>query len=192
VLTLLAAKQKKGESIKLFVERFWSMALCYPRGVTQSTLIKTCHHNLQTSLLAQMGWRNVALWSSWCYMVNKPKWSSLGSGMKKKTASGDPISQCDVHQSRLLNREEGILWQQKSCHLQRPSQSEEIWVPVIHVEIKCTSSRMSTWSLYSSYSKRVTDSIRDQTPWRGREDWKSQLLFISHDAGTPYLELLHL
>ena len=55
VSTLLAAKQKKGESIKTFVERFPSIALCYPNGMTQSTLVEMCHHNLQTSLLTQMG-----------------------------------------------------------------------------------------------------------------------------------------
>ena len=31
------------------------MALCCPSGMTQSTLVETCHHNLQTCLLAQMG-----------------------------------------------------------------------------------------------------------------------------------------
>ena len=31
------------------------MILCCPSGMTQFTLIKTCRHNLQTSLLAQMG-----------------------------------------------------------------------------------------------------------------------------------------
>jgi len=41
VPTLLAAKQKKGESIKTFVERFQSMALRCPRGMTQSTLVET-------------------------------------------------------------------------------------------------------------------------------------------------------
>ena len=55
VLTLLVAKQKKGESIKTFVERFQSMALRCPRGLTQSILVETCRHNLQTALLTQMG-----------------------------------------------------------------------------------------------------------------------------------------
>ena len=55
VPTLLAAKQKQEESIKTFVERFWSMALPYPSGMTQSTLVETCCHNLQISLLTQMG-----------------------------------------------------------------------------------------------------------------------------------------
>ena len=32
--TLLAMKQKKGESIKAFVERFWSMALRCPYGMS--------------------------------------------------------------------------------------------------------------------------------------------------------------
>jgi len=34
VPTLLAAKQKKGESIKTFLERFQSMALCCPSVMT--------------------------------------------------------------------------------------------------------------------------------------------------------------
>ena len=34
VPTLLAAKQKKEESIKTFVERFWRMALCCPSDMT--------------------------------------------------------------------------------------------------------------------------------------------------------------
>jgi len=46
VPTLLAAKQKKGESIKTFVERFQTMALHCPSGMTQSTLVETCRHNL--------------------------------------------------------------------------------------------------------------------------------------------------
>ena len=55
VPTLLAAKQKKGESIKTFVKRFWSMALRCPNSMIQSTLVETCRYNLQTALIAQMG-----------------------------------------------------------------------------------------------------------------------------------------
>ena len=53
--TLLATKQKKGESIKVFVEKFQSMAIRCPCGMSQSTLVETCRHNLQTTLLAQIG-----------------------------------------------------------------------------------------------------------------------------------------
>ena len=49
--TLLATKQKKGESIKAFVERFQSMVLQYPSGMTHSTLVETCRHNLKPTLL---------------------------------------------------------------------------------------------------------------------------------------------
>jgi len=55
VPTLLAAKQKKGESIKTFVERFQRMVLCCPDGMTHSTLDQTCYYNLQIALLVQMG-----------------------------------------------------------------------------------------------------------------------------------------
>ena len=54
VPTLLAAEQKKGESIKTFVERIQSMVLCCSNSLIHSTLVEMCHHNLQTSLLVQM------------------------------------------------------------------------------------------------------------------------------------------
>jgi len=46
VPTLLVAKQKKGESIKTFIKKFWSIALRCTSGMTQSILVETCHHNL--------------------------------------------------------------------------------------------------------------------------------------------------
>jgi len=46
VPTFLAIMKKKGESIKLFVERLRSMALRCPNGMMQFTLVDTCHHNL--------------------------------------------------------------------------------------------------------------------------------------------------
>ena len=110
-------------------------------------------------------WRNVSLGSSWFYKVNRRKRSSPGSRLQKKTANRDPTSQCDVHQSHLLGREEEILRQWKLNHLQRPSQLEEEWLPARHVLITRITSRMSTWSLCSRYSKRVTGSnFGDQTP----------------------------
>jgi len=62
VPTLLTTKQKKGESIKTFFERFQSMALCCSSSMTQSTLVEICHHNLQTALLAQMGVAKCCTW----------------------------------------------------------------------------------------------------------------------------------
>ena len=38
------------------------MALFYPSGMTQSTLVETYHHNLQTALLAQMGVAECHTW----------------------------------------------------------------------------------------------------------------------------------
>ena len=55
VPTLLDTKQKKGESIKAFVERFQSMVLRCPSDMTQSILVETCRYNLQTTLLTQIG-----------------------------------------------------------------------------------------------------------------------------------------
>ena len=52
---LLAVKQKIGELIKVFVKRFWGMVLRCPSGMTQSTLVETYCHNLQTMLMVQIG-----------------------------------------------------------------------------------------------------------------------------------------
>ena len=62
VPTLLTANQKKGESIKSFVERFRDMTLRCPSGMTQSTLIETCRHNLQTPFMAQIGVAECRTW----------------------------------------------------------------------------------------------------------------------------------
>ena len=62
VLTLLTNNQKKGESIKTFIERIQSVALRCPSGMTQSILVETCRHNLQISLLAQMGVTECLTW----------------------------------------------------------------------------------------------------------------------------------
>ena len=53
--TLLAMRQRRGEPVKVFVERFWNMAFRCPSGMTYATLVETCCDNLQTSLLTQIG-----------------------------------------------------------------------------------------------------------------------------------------
>ena len=60
--TLLAVKQKKGESIKTFVERFWSLALRCSSGITQPTLVEMYHHNLQTTPLARIEVAECHIW----------------------------------------------------------------------------------------------------------------------------------
>ena len=62
VPTPLTTKEKKGESIKIFIKRFQSMALRCPRSMTQSTLAEACRHNLQTFLLAEMGVAECRTW----------------------------------------------------------------------------------------------------------------------------------
>jgi len=46
MLTLLVTRQQKWESVKVFVDRFQNMALRYPSGMIQATLVETCNHNL--------------------------------------------------------------------------------------------------------------------------------------------------
>lgn len=53
--TFLSTKQHQGESLKDFVERFYVLALQNQSGITQKTLVDTCRHNLQTSILIQIG-----------------------------------------------------------------------------------------------------------------------------------------
>jgi len=54
-------KQKKEKFIKAFLERFQSMTLRCPSGMSQSTPVKTCRQNLQTAL-AQIGMAECRTW----------------------------------------------------------------------------------------------------------------------------------
>ena len=118
--TLLAAKQKKGKSIITFIERFLSMALRCPSGMTQSTLVEMCRHNLQTSLFAQMVVEECHTWKQ--LVIQGEQAEEIVARVKaEENSKPRPTNYHDVPQSRLLNQEEEILWQRKSSHLQRPS-----------------------------------------------------------------------
>src|SRR3954470_10544731 len=49
--TLLLTKQKKGELVKDFIERFWELAMRSRSGMTPKTLVETCRHNFLTPIL---------------------------------------------------------------------------------------------------------------------------------------------
>src|SRR3954466_6035045 len=53
--TLLLTKQKEGELIKDFIERFRELAMRSRSGMTPETLVKTCRHNFHTPILVQLG-----------------------------------------------------------------------------------------------------------------------------------------
>src|SRR3954468_23647912 len=53
--TLLLTKQKEGELVKDFIERFRELAMRSRSGMTPETLVKTCRHNFLTPILVQMG-----------------------------------------------------------------------------------------------------------------------------------------
>src|SRR4051812_26170127 len=53
--TLLLTKQKEGELVKDFIERFRELAMRSRSGMTPKTLVETCLHNFLTPILVQMG-----------------------------------------------------------------------------------------------------------------------------------------
>src|SRR2546430_15884528 len=53
--TLLLTKQKEGELVKDFIERFCELAMRSRSGMTPETLVETCRHNFLTPILVQMG-----------------------------------------------------------------------------------------------------------------------------------------
>ena len=53
--TLLLIKQKEGELVKDFIERFWELTMRSRSGMTPETLVETCRHNFHTLILVQMG-----------------------------------------------------------------------------------------------------------------------------------------
>lgn len=53
--TLLLTKQREGQIVKDFVERFQDLTMRSRSGMTQETLIKICHHKILAPILGQMG-----------------------------------------------------------------------------------------------------------------------------------------
>src|SRR5436190_11439746 len=53
--TLLLTKQKEGELVKNFIERFWELAMRSRSAMTPETLVETCRHNFLTPILVQIG-----------------------------------------------------------------------------------------------------------------------------------------
>ena len=96
VPTLLAAKKKKGESIKTFVERFQSMALRCPSGMTQSTLVEIYRHNRQTFLLVEMGVTECLTWKKLVLQGEQAEEIVARVRAQEKIASQDPTSQCNI------------------------------------------------------------------------------------------------
>src|SRR4051812_48978963 len=52
--TLLLTKQKEGELVKDFIERFRKLAMRSRSDMTPKTLVETCRHNFLTPILVQM------------------------------------------------------------------------------------------------------------------------------------------
>src|SRR4051812_48731139 len=53
--TLLLTKQKEGELVKDFIERFRELVMRSRSDMTPETLVETCRHNFLTPILIQMG-----------------------------------------------------------------------------------------------------------------------------------------
>src|SRR4051812_40092610 len=53
--TLLLTKQKEGELVKDFIERFRELAMRSRSDMTPETLVEMCRHNFLTPILVQMG-----------------------------------------------------------------------------------------------------------------------------------------
>src|SRR4051812_26214745 len=49
--TLLLTKQKEGELVKDFIERFRELTMRSRSGITPETLVETCRHNFLTPIL---------------------------------------------------------------------------------------------------------------------------------------------
>ena len=125
--TLLATKQRKGESAKSFVERFWNVALRCPSGMTQVTLVETCRHNPQ----------------------------SPGLGQKK--TSPDPKGRQGACQKHLFNQRGKITWRQRPNPLSNLSRSREVALQVSYAPISSIPSKTNMLIRCSSYSTRATD-----------------------------------
>jgi len=134
------------------------MTLRSPSCMTQSTLVKTCRHNLQTALLAQMGAVECRTWKQLVLQGKQAEEivARVRAEEKDSKARPDKPTQRTPESSSQPKRRDTLATEVKSPS--KPQSVGGVELPAKHVPINYTPSRMSTWSLYSSYSKRVTNS----------------------------------
>ena len=145
-------------SIKTLVERFQSMVLRCPSGMTQSTLVETCRHNLPTSLLAQMRVAECRTWKQLVLQGEQMEEIVARVRAKEKNSKPRPNKpmRCTPESSSQPRRRDTPVIEVKS-----PSKAQSVRggiTPAKHVPINCAPLRMNMWSLCSSYFKRVIDS----------------------------------
>jgi len=89
------------------------MVLRCSSGMTQSTLVETCSHNLQTALLSQIGVTECHNWKQ--LVLQGVQAEEIVARVKTEEKESKPRSEkpTDVLQNHLLSREEGTLWKQR-------------------------------------------------------------------------------
>ena len=129
-----------------------------PSDMTQSTLVETCHHNLQTSLLTQMGVEECHTWKKLALQGEQGEEiiARVRAEEKDSKPRPDKSMQRAPESSSQPKRRDIMATEVKS-----PPKTQSIrggMAPSQHMLINYIPLRMSMWYLYISYSKRVTDS----------------------------------
>jgi len=123
--------------------------------MTQATLVKICRHNLQTSLLAQIGVTESRTWKQFFQqgeqaeeIVVRVRAEENKFRPKKSTRRASEVSLQSKRKDTLAT---------KTKSLAKPQPTEEVVLQVSHAPTRSTPSRMNTSICCSSYSIRVTD-----------------------------------
>jgi len=134
------------------------MALCYSSSMTQSTLVETRRHNLQTFLLAQTAEAKCRTWKQLVVQGEQAKeiFARIRAEEKDCKTRPDKSMRHAPESSSQPRRRDTLATEVKS-----PSKAQSVKEGMASSQPcanKSFSLRISTWYLCSSYSKRATNS----------------------------------
>ena len=137
------------------MERFQNMALRCPSSMTQATLVETCRHNLQTSLLAYIGVVKRRICKQLVQQGEQAE--EIVARVKAEKTSPNLKSQQGTRQKYLSSQKGRIHWQHRQNLPLNLSRPERVVLQVSCMPTGSTPSKMSTSIRCSSYSTRATD-----------------------------------
>ena len=123
--------------------------------MTQATLVETCRHNLQTSLLAQIG---VAESRTWKQLVQQDEQAEeIVARVRAEENKPRPEKSTRRAPEISFQSKKKIHWRQRQNPLSNLSRPGEVVLQVSHALISSIPSKTNMLIRCSSYSTRATD-----------------------------------
>jgi len=97
------------------------MTLRCPNGMTQATLVETCHHNLQTSLLAQIGVAESRIWKQFVQQGEQAEEIVARVKAEENKPRPEKLTRCAPEASFQAKRKDTLATETKSPSKPQPT-----------------------------------------------------------------------